>query len=544
MRHRSPNSPAPPPGSPPGEAAAGRGPTSPTAPAAPAPGPWDRRRFLGLSLGGGAALTLSACGGRSTLPAAGSGGGTLKWGWDLPSSWDPVTSSKGWDVHALSLVYSGLTKLDPSGAAEPALARSWRYADDGTSVTFTLRRGLRFADGTKLDAEAVCKSLLRGRDDRKSLVAPQLTGIRKVSAPDEATVVIDLHGPDFQVPLLMAGKTGMVVNPRAFERDASGLASEPAGHGPFSLVSYVQNSRAVLRRNPHYWDAGRVALDGFELYPLPEPATVVASLQSGQYNVAQIPGSQVEAARAAGLHVQVIPSTVVAVLDVHTGRRPFTDPDVALALKYAVDREALLKTAAFGHGEVTRQLFPRGYAGYDAESEKLFPYDPDRARHLLARAGHPGGVDVTLTAKEAEGVPELVQAQLKKVGIRAAIETIPEARATQLVYVQRRKALYVDQYAGRESATQGFQVLFGREGLMNPGRGTSPELERALRTVRRTPLNSSAYPRVLRRATSAAVRTMPNVFLYTVPRILARHHSVSALPHDTVVQRFEGVTAS
>ncbi|MFB6673633.1 ABC transporter substrate-binding protein [Streptomyces sp. NPDC056390] len=502
-----------------------------------------RRSFLGLTLGAGASLALTACGGESTS-AAGTAQGTLKWGWDLPTSWDPVTSSAGWDVHSLSLVYAGLTKLDEKGTAVPALATSWKYNEEGTVVTFTLRRGLKFSDGSVLDATAVKKSIERGRDYEKSLIAAQLTGVKKVTAVDAHTVELRLTAPDFQLPALLAGKTGMVVNPKVFDTDAPSLATKPAGAGPYTLVSYVQNSKAVLRRNAGYWDAGRIRTPNFELYPLPEPSTVVASLTSGQYNVAQIPGSQVKAAKAAGLEVQVIPSMVVAVLDVHIGRKPFDDPDVALALKYAIDREELLKTASFGYGEVTRQPFPRGYAGHDDALDKLFPYDPAKARELLAKAGHADGLEIKLAAQKAEGVPELIQAQLKKVGITAAIETVPADQATQIVYIQRQKALYVDQFAGRDAATQAFQVLFGKEGLMNPGRTVSPELEKALDTVRRTPLDSPDYPEALQKATGIAVRTMPNVFLYTVPRILARNPKVSAIPSYPVVQRFEGVTVS
>jgi peptide/nickel transport system substrate-binding protein len=501
-----------------------------------------RRSLLGIALGGGAAAVLAACGAGAS--PAGGGPRTLKWGWALPTSWDPVTSSAGWDVHALSLVYAGLTKEDPKGDPVPALAERWTYAPDGTSVDFTLRPGLTFSDGSALDAAAVRASLLRGRDDPKSLVASQLVNVAAVTAPDARTVRIALKQPDFQVPALLAGKTGMVVNPGAFTAHAAGLATRPAGAGPFALESYTQNAKAVLRRNRGYWDAAHIELDAFELYPLPDPSTVVAALSSGQYDVAQIPGSQVKAAEAAGLEVQVIPSLVVSVLDVNVEQAPFTDPDVALALKYAIDRGALLETAAFGYGEVTEQPFPKGYVAHDDALDGLYPYDPDRARQLLAGAGHAGGLELTLTTADAQGVPEILQAQLKEVGITVRIEVVPEAEATQIVYLQHDRALFDDQFAGRDSAVQAFQVLFGSQGLMNPGRTDDRALDAALEAVRRTPLESPHYPQVLRRATSIAVRTMPNVFLYTVPRILARNPRVSAIPEYTAVQRFEGVTVA
>jgi peptide/nickel transport system substrate-binding protein len=502
----------------------------------------SRRSFLGLGLTAGAAAVLAACG---TASATGTGGGTLKWGWALPTSWDPVTSSAGWDVHALSLVYAGLSKLDEKGDAVPALASAWKYNADGTQITFTLRAGLTFSDGTPLDATAVKKSIERGRDFPKSLIAAQLANVKTVTAPDATTVVIVLGTADYQIPNLFAGKTGMVVNPAVFESTADSLATKPAGAGPFTLTSYTQNAKAVLAANSRYWDAANIKLAGFELYPLPEPATVVAALQSGQYDVAQIPGSQVDAAKTAGLEVQVIPSLVVAVLDVNIAKKPFDDPKVAEALRFAVDRQALLKTAQFGHGEVNYQPFPKGYVGYNATLDGIYAYNPDKAKQLLAESTYAGKpVDVVITTTKAEGVPEQLQAQLAAVGFKPTVEVIPAAQATQIMYIQHSRALAVDAFAGRDSAVQAFQVLFGKEGLMNPGRVQPPELAAALVKVSQTPLDDPTYPQVLQDATALAVRSMPNVFLYTVPRILARRTNVSAIPAFTVVQRFEGVSLS
>jgi peptide/nickel transport system substrate-binding protein len=507
-----------------------------------------RRALLGAGLAAGAAgsvALLAGCGDGAAATATGAGGGTLKWGWALPTSWDPVTSSAGWDVHVLSLVYAGLTKLDQHGSAVPALATSWRYNADGTSVTFTLRPGLTFSDGTALDATAVKQSLERGRDYPKSLVAPQLVNVKAISAPDPRTVVLQLGVPDYQIPNLLAGKTGMVVSPAAFTADAAGLATKPVGAGPFTLTSYVQNEKAVLARNPRYWDTANIKLAGVEAYPLPDTSTVVASLASGQYDVAQIPGSQVAAAKAAGLVVQVIPSLVVAVLDVNVTKKPFDDPKVAQALKYAVDRQALLKTAQFGYGEVAYQPFPKGYPGYAPNLDGIYAYDPGKAKALLAESTYAGRpVDLQITTATPQGVPEQLQAQLNAVGFNATIEVIPQAQATQIVYVQHSRALFVDQFAGRDSAVQAFQVLFGAQGLMNPGRRTPPELAPALAKVSQTPLDDPGYPQALQAATAVAVKAMPNVFLYTVPRILARRKAVSAIPEFTVVQRFEGVTVT
>jgi peptide/nickel transport system substrate-binding protein len=499
-----------------------------------------------------AVLSLAACGGTATAGSTGSTGsaktggaasGTLKWGWALPTSWDPVTSSAGWDVHALSLVYSGLTQEDAAGNAVPAVASSWKYNAAGTEITFTLRPGLTFSDGTPLDAAAVKANIERGRDEKDSLIASQLTSVKQVSAPDADTVVVDLSQPNFQIPTLFAGKTGMLVSPAAFTGNRAGLALKPVGAGPFTLSSYVQNSKASLVRNPGFWNASQIHIANFELYPLPDPSTAVAGLTSGQYSVAQIPGNLVAAAKSAGLKVQVIPSLVVSVLDVNDTIAPFDDPDVVQALKYAVDRKALLQTANFGVGDVSYQPFPKGYVGYSDAVGDAYAYNPDKAKSLLAASKYGAHPAVTITTSAAAGVPEQLQAQLQAVGFTVKIEVIPAAQFTQVVYVQHSRALTVDAFAGRDSTAQAFQVLFGKAGLLNPGRGTSPELQAAVDKVSSTPLDSPDYPAVVQAATALAVQQEPNVFLYTVPRILAHSASVSDLPADTVVQRFEGVTA-
>jgi peptide/nickel transport system substrate-binding protein len=506
----------------------------------------NRRTLLGLGLGLGVAATLAACGDGTTASASNPGGasGTVKWAWQLPTTWDPVTSSAGSDVQMLALAYTALTSLDDQGNAQPNLVASWKYNADGTELTLKLKSGIVFSDGTPLDATAVKKSLERGRDADGSLIAPQLADLKNVAAKGTDTVVLTLSGPNYQYPNLLAGKTGMVVNPTVFEKDASTLATKPAGSGPFVLDSYTPNAKAVLHRNPKYFAADKIKVSGFELYPAADAATVVASLQSGQYNVGLLPGSQLQAAKAAGLEVQIIPSLYVATLDVNVDKAPFNDPKVVEALHYGLDREELVKAGQFGVGEVDYQPFPSSYVGYDPSLKDLFAYNPDRARSILADAGYTDPIPVTLSTYNPQGVPELVQAQLKKVGFDVRLETIPIAQFTQQVYIQHSKQLVYDGFAGRESPTQAFQVLFSDTGLMNPGREYKPEVKAAIAKVVATPLDDPKYPGLLQAATKAAVTSMPNTFLFTVPRVIARAKSVSALPERLALVSWDDVKVS
>ncbi|MFB9895559.1 ABC transporter substrate-binding protein [Planobispora takensis] len=501
-----------------------------------------RRLLSPLALLTSVVLALTACGGtQSAAPGSPTGGTTLKWGWTLPTTWDPVTSSAGNDVNVLSLVYSAITRLDDKGEATPGLATGWKYAEDGKSVAFTLRPGLTFSDGSPLDATAVRKSLLRGRDQKDSLIASQLRNVEDVEVVSPTEFEVVLEQADYQIPALLAGKTGMVVNPKAFEADAKGVSTKPAGSGPFTLNRLVPGSHANLVRNPSYYDAANIHLDAFEVKAVTEPATVVAGLQSGQYDVAQLPPEQIEAARAAGLQIDLIPSLTVRVLDVNNKIAPFDDPKVTEALKYAVDRKALLETSNFGVGEVNVQPFPKGHLGYNPELENLYPHDPAKARRLLAEAGHPNGIDVPLTTGAPQGLPEQVQEQLKEAGIRTTIKLIAPAQHTQLVYVQHNVALAPDGFVGRESPLQALSVVYGPEGLMNPGRNTPEALLEKFEEIRTTPLDDPGYAGALQEAVAIGVKELPNVWLFSTPRIFARNPKVSPLPTGPAVQRFDGV---
>ena len=185
----------------------------------------------------------------SSSAATSGASGTINWEWTLPTSWDPVTSTAGWDMHALGLVYASVTTLDAKGDVSPGLASSWKYAADGKSVTFTLRPGLKFSDGSPLTATSVQQNIQRGQTQSNSTVASELSVISKVTVSSPTSFTLDLSQVDYQVPDLLAGKDGMIVNPAAFKKVGS-IATQPEGAGPFTLTSYVPDSHANLVRNP------------------------------------------------------------------------------------------------------------------------------------------------------------------------------------------------------------------------------------------------------------------------------------------------------
>jgi len=188
--------------------------------------PLHRLRWLATS----GLLLLAACGG------AGTTGKTVRWAYSLPTSWDPVTSRTGADINTISLAYASLTRLDKQGNVQPSLASAWHYTPDGRTITFDLRKGLKFTDGTTLDADAVRAFFERGKSQSNSFVKDQLTDVASVTSDGPLHVTLHLSKPDYQIPYLVAGRTGAIPSPAAAQRDLARLSQWPVGAGPFKLV--------------------------------------------------------------------------------------------------------------------------------------------------------------------------------------------------------------------------------------------------------------------------------------------------------------------
>jgi peptide/nickel transport system substrate-binding protein len=481
----------------------------------------------------------------SASAAAAGVSGTLNWEWELPTSWDPVTSTAGWDVHVLGLVYASITTLDPAGDVKPGLASSWKYGADGKSVTFTLRPGLKFTDGTALNAAAVKANIVRGQTQQNSTIASELSVVSKVVVNSPLSFTLDLTQTDYQVPYLLAGKDGMMVSPAAF-KSVTKIPTNPVGAGPFKLTSYVPDSHADLIRNAGYWDASAIHIANFTVQDITEPSQILAALQSGQVNVAYIAGNQVAAAKAAGFKIAVIPSEVVNELDIQTTTKPFTSPDVVEAINYAINRQAIVQVQASGYGTPAYQPFPKGFVGYDPSLGNLYPYDPAKAKKLLAAAGYPHGIKITLdSVSEDDPIAEQIQGQLAEAGITATIKDVPVDTETQYLYIDKTLPLTIDGTAGRTSPVEMLDVLYSQQGLMNvDGKSSTTPItvSKALDNILTVPLNSPGYAAALQQVVHTAVLGEPiHIWLYTNPRIFAYSPKVTGIPFDLVQQRWEGV---
>jgi peptide/nickel transport system substrate-binding protein len=495
--------------------------------------------------GSGSDAASSSSASTGGTPASGTAeGGVLRWAVNANNSWDPVTSAAGNEVRHLQLVYSALTELDERGDAKPGLATSWTFSENGRTLTFKLRPGVTFTDGTPFDAAAAKVNLDRAKEQKDSVLTQLLVNVRRVEVVDPSTIALHLSQKDYGLPLVLGGKPGMMVSPKAIAAGVGRLPRQPVGAGPFKLTKYVPDGSATLVRNPDYWNAEDIHLDGIEIKYLVDPQAILAGLRSGTIDVASSTGDQIAAAKRAGLSTYTFPSLSATSIEVNDAMQPFDNHKVVEAINHAIDREALIKTQNGGIGEVGYQPFPKGYVGYSPDVANLYPHDVARAKALLREAGYPNGVSFPITYFDSgnfKALTEQLQAQLAQAGIRTTLQSLPLAQAAARVYVKHDVAFNPNGIVGRESPLQMLNVQYGADGLLNPGRKASPELTKALSDAAQIPLDSPDYAPALQEATALAARQSAVVFLYTQPTVFLATKKVSGLRPYVVAARFNGV---
>ncbi|SDJ39879.1 peptide/nickel transport system substrate-binding protein [Frankineae bacterium MT45] len=489
------------------------------------------------------ALALSACTGSGSAATTAGGSPTLKWATSyFPTHWDPVVSGSGAQFRELALVYSALTRTDEKGNAVPDLAESWKYNSTGDEITFHLRSGLTFSDGTAVDSSAVKDAIERAKSQKNSAIFGDLTSIKSVSTPNALDVDVHLTQTDYQIPLLFGERVLQIASPKA-AADPTALDQNPVGAGPFIASSVVPGTKAVFKKNPNYWDAKNIHITDVQLISAPDAATVVSGLQTGVYNFADIPPTQASAAKSAGLDVFVQPGFNANNISINVNKAPFNNPKVVDAVRYAVNRQEFVDKLTFGYGQVTNQPFPPGYVAYDPQSTGLYPYDPAKSKQLLAEAGYqPGQIKLTLDIPTQQADAEVVKSQLAAVGINVDIK-VDKNWATPFFAKDLAFSLYGT--TGRDSAVQTLTAHFGPHGPLNLSSPYEPAgFEAAVSKVRQTPLESPEYASTLQAATRAGLQSQALVFTYSSPNLFAKAKNVSQLPANPGHVDWTGVTIS
>ncbi len=368
-----------------------------------------------------------------------------------PPGLDPTTNAAAVIRQLLHHnLYEGLVQVDENGELHPQLAEDWEVSADGRQYTFYLRDGVRFHDGTALDAAVVAASFRRAQDPTTGHPRREdYDVIDSIEVVDELVVGFHLVQPQAAFLSLLALAQSVIVPP-----EADDLARHPVGTGPFQFVEWRPADRLVLARNPHYYFPDLPRLERVEFRFVRDPAAQRRALLAGSVHVVVevTPENAVELKERPGFTVASGPSNVVQVLSINNSRAPLDQLAVRQAIAHAVDRREIIERVFFGYGTaVGSHMTPT--LPYYVDLTDLHPYEPLVARELLAEAGFQDGLalNLTLPSNYAQHVRtgELIAAQLEQVGIRVNIELVDWATWLERVFSQGNYDLTVIAHPGR-----------------------------------------------------------------------------------------------
>lgn len=474
-----------------------------------------RRRKALVALVAVSLLALAGCG----SPSGSSAGNVVKWGQSgpPPGDWDPVVTGATGATINLTPIYEPLLTQDENGNPAPALAESWKYNADGTAVTFTLRPGLTFHDGSPVNADALKYYIDRAINQENSALIGSYRNIKDVVVDDDLNFTVNLKSVDYQIPYLFSIRAGLITSKAASEKDVEALNTRnPVGAGPFKVVELVPESHIILEKFQGYWDADNIKIDRMEIRFGNDPTSLVSSAQTGVYNFVTLDQNQVQRARDAGLSVvrDISKNWSVQFLSVNRNLEPFDDPRVVEAFRAAVNSQEFVDKVTVGEGQVAHQLLPKGHPLYAEELEGAFPYDPAKAKSLLAAAGYPDGLDITLDS--APFVPdsqlELIQSQFAAIGVRVSINKNPNWSKG---YFAKSQAFSTYGYVGRNSQAQTLTEHYDVGGVLNLSSPYSPgAFQSALAALRATPIDAADYPDKARETSVAGFLEGSTIPLY------------------------------
>ncbi|MCC6990700.1 MAG: hypothetical protein IT181_16960, partial [Acidobacteria bacterium] len=320
----------------------------------------------------------------------------------------------------------------------PRLAERYGVEPDGVTWTFHLRPGVSFHDGAPFDAEAVKANFTRVLDPVANHKRVSLfTMIDRVEVVGPLTIRIVTKYPFGAFEPTIAHVSAAIVSPKAastYDKAFGSSADAVAGTGPYRVASWKKDQEIVLERYDAYWGTKGVTKQ-IVYRPIPEAAARVLALESGDVDViSRIPATDIPRLEARqDIHVYKLPGVGAQQFRFNLAKKPFKDARVRQAISYAINRPSIVENLVGSFARPSTSALTSIMRGYTNLGE--IPYDPDKARQLLAEAGYPRGfkTKIATTPRYPMGVElaEAVAADLKKVGIEATIEVFDWATMVQ-----------------------------------------------------------------------------------------------------------------
>jgi peptide/nickel transport system substrate-binding protein len=386
----------------------------------------------------------------------------------FPNTLDAPITAEQQARNAARPIFDSLLWVNEEGEIEPALAESWEISDDGLEYIFHLREGVTFHNGEPFNADSVVFSW--NRYTNPDLAWNERWRMAdKVEKVDDLTVKITTTEPKPLLLRTIASHHWSIVPPGYFEEVGEvEFGNSPVGTGPFMFVEQVTGDHITYKANPNYWKEGYPKIETLIFRPIPESATRVAAIQTGEVDIVGRLSAEEAQSLLGAPGVQVIRYPVTRVYYIAFNNmtsgvgQPTEDPLVRQAMNYAVDVQAIIDALFDGYFKVSTGFVATGEMGYGAVEP--FGYDPDKARELLAEAGYPNGFSMGFACPAGayphfEEVCEAVQAYLAEVGIETDLEIMESGHYWDLEAAKELPPLFGDSWS--ETAGEAYNRMTG-----------------------------------------------------------------------------------
>ncbi len=452
-------------------------------------------------------------------------GGTLRAGLDAdPPNLDPHRSTAAVDRQVFQSLYDKLVDTDEDLAVVPMLATSWTISPDGKTVTFKLRGGVKFQDGTPFGAEAVKYNFDRMLDPKfPSARRSELGPIAGVVAVDPSTLQINLVKPFSPLLYALTDRAGMMVSPAAAQREGLNFALHPVGAGPFSFVEKIPQDHVTLQRNPDYWNKGQPYLDRIVFRPFVDDNARVANLKSGDVDIINIVPYQLvpqlakEAAQP-GARFRLIERGAFQWQGIwlNVTKPPFDNRLLREALNAAIDRNVIASVVLQGSAYPAYSFFPNTTPAHDP-SWKIPPRNLALARQKLAAAGRPNGFSFTMELQprtDYREVAQAVQSMAAEAGIQIRIQLVEFGTLLQDGEHMRHEAMLLG-WSGRPDPDLDIYPHITQSGIgsFNFSGYSNPKVEQLLDAARLL-TSMDQRRRAYREVTRILADDLPYLWLY------------------------------
>ncbi|OGB93973.1 MAG: hypothetical protein A3H39_13820 [candidate division NC10 bacterium RIFCSPLOWO2_02_FULL_66_22] len=359
-------------------------------------------------------------------------------------------------------LYDTLIRFDQKYKATPQLAESWEFTDGGKRLRMKLRKGVTFHSGREFTAADAVFTLQRYHDKEVGALLRNMSlYIKEAKAEDKHTVSFFMEKPN--AAILDFFDSMFIVDKEAVKD----VKTKGVGTGPFRLVRWIPGDRVIWEKNKTYWKEGKPYVDGIELLTFPDPSALAINIESGAVHIAErVAPSDLKRLRG-NANLEIIIGGIGSLYNVvlfNVKRPPFDNPKVRAAVDLAIDRQRFAQIYHAGFSKPACLPYPEFSPGYFEDQASRCEFNLDKAKKLLNEAGI-SSLDVTMTISSSGFTPgsdvlaEVMNADLKKIGINVKIEDLPQAAARAKILTAKDYQLAGHLYGG---ANKDPVTMFGR----------------------------------------------------------------------------------